>query len=167
MPRIFINYRRGEKSGLAGRIYDRCVAFVGKDQVFRDVDTIPAGAIFPEFILAELRSCDVLLVLIDSEWAAAKDAQGRGLDSAENHVRLELAEALELKKRILPVLLGGAKTPDRLVLPTEIADLADIHGLELSESRFDFDVGRLLDRADPRRVPRRKLLQRGAAVSTR
>ena len=40
---VFINYRREDSGGFAGRIYDRLSSRLGRDGVFFDVDNIPRG----------------------------------------------------------------------------------------------------------------------------
>ncbi len=44
--KVFISYRRSDTEYIAGRIYDRLVSALGKDQVFKDVDSIPTVPIF-------------------------------------------------------------------------------------------------------------------------
>jgi hypothetical protein len=41
--RVFINYRRDDSIGTAGRLHDRLAQAFGRDHVFMDVDHIPAG----------------------------------------------------------------------------------------------------------------------------
>ena len=52
--RIFISYRRADLGGHAdifvGRIADRLIAHFGESNVFLDIQTIPLGREFGEFI---------------------------------------------------------------------------------------------------------------------
>ena len=41
--RIFLNYRREETSGHAGRLYDALAARFGEERVFMDIDRIEPG----------------------------------------------------------------------------------------------------------------------------
>ena len=50
MSGIFISYRRDDSQALAGRVYDRLTQRFGKEQVFRDIDAIPPGAVFSQVI---------------------------------------------------------------------------------------------------------------------
>lgn len=52
--RIFISYRRGETTFPAGWIFDRLATHSGKDQVFKDVDSIKPGDDFVEVIAEAL-----------------------------------------------------------------------------------------------------------------
>jgi hypothetical protein len=63
MPSIFISYRRSDSQADAGRIYDRLAAHFGKEAVFKDVDDIPAGADFRDFLNRTLNECKVLLAV--------------------------------------------------------------------------------------------------------
>ena len=72
---IFLNYRRTDTAGHAGRIFDRLnQRFPGR--VFRDVDGIAYGVDFGLEIERKLESCTALVVLIGPHWLSAKDAQG-------------------------------------------------------------------------------------------
>ena len=42
---VFISYRREDSGGFAGRIYDRVMSRLGRENVFFDVDTIRPAAI--------------------------------------------------------------------------------------------------------------------------
>ena len=44
--KIFINYRRDDSGGTAGRLHDRLAETFGRENVFMDVDHIPAGVDF-------------------------------------------------------------------------------------------------------------------------
>ena len=88
--------------------------------------------------------CDVLVALIGKGWLEAKDAEGRRrLDLPRDLVKAEIAAALAQEKLVIPVLIEGTAMPAREALPAELASLADRNALPISDSRFDFDVGRL------------------------
>ena len=44
MRRIFMSYRQSDTADQAGRIYDRLVREFPRAGVFKDVDSVPAGA---------------------------------------------------------------------------------------------------------------------------
>ena len=56
---IFISYRRDEASYPAGRLYDRLLARLPKNQIFIYVDLDP-GIDFVEAIETSVDACDVL-----------------------------------------------------------------------------------------------------------
>jgi len=143
--RIFVSYRRDDTAYPSGWLFDRLTQHFGKDQVFKDIDSIQLGDDFVEVITAAVASCDVLLAIIGREWLTIADEAGRRrLDNANDFVRLELETALTRNIRIIPVLVEGARVPRADELPPSLAKLARRQALELSPSRFDFDVGRLL-----------------------
>src|SRR6516225_600407 len=50
MAKIFISYRRQDSAGVTGRTYDRLRADFGNDAVFMDIDSIPFGEDFSDYI---------------------------------------------------------------------------------------------------------------------
>ena len=65
---IFINYRRDDSSGTAGRLYDRLAHAFGRDNVFMDVDHIPAGVDFVQHLDTQVAASDVFLVILGPHW---------------------------------------------------------------------------------------------------
>ena len=68
MSSIFINYRRDDSSGYAGRIYDRLSNYFSSDHVFMDIDQIEPGEDFHDVINEKLKSVQVAIVLIGKYW---------------------------------------------------------------------------------------------------
>lgn len=144
--RIFISYRRGDSSAHAGRLADRLVAEFGEQGVFMDVDTIEPGADFVDYIDDAVGSCDVLIALIGDEWLECRDDIGnRRLDDPEDFVRLEVAAGLERDIRVVPVLVEGAVMPKAYELPEPLRRLARRNALEVTDTRWRHDVGRLVE----------------------
>jgi hypothetical protein len=76
MTGIFINYRRDDAPGVAGRLYDHLAkSFSGRD-LFIDVDAIKPGLDFVKQLNTQVSQCDVLLALIGPHWLKAEDEQG-------------------------------------------------------------------------------------------
>jgi hypothetical protein len=149
MPSIFICYRREDTQALSGRLLDRLVARYGREHVFRDIDAIEPGARFTEVIRQRIGRCKVLIAVVGHNWLEAKDAEDRRrLDLPDDFVKAEIAEALAQNKHVIPVLVEGATMPARESLPPEISAIAEINALPISDSRFDFDVGRLISTID-------------------
>ena len=144
--RIFISYRRGTSSAHAGRLADRLSAEFGGDYVFMDVDTIEPGADFVDYIEEAVGSCDVLIALIGGEWLECRDETGsRRLDDPEDFVRLEVGAGLERDIRVVPVLVEGAVMPRAHELPEPLQRLARRNALEVTDTRWRHDVGRLIE----------------------
>jgi len=143
---IFISYRREETAFAAGWLFDRLVAHFGKDQVFKDVNSIQLGDDFAEMISAAVGNCNVLLALIGDRWLTitGEDGQHRRLDDPRDFVRLEIETALMRDIRVIPVLIKGARMPHAAEMPPSLANLEHRQGLELSASRFDNDTEQLI-----------------------
>ena len=108
--KIFINYRRDDSIGMAGRLHDRLSQTFGRDKVFLDVDHIPAGADFVAYLDSQVAECNVVLVVIGPNWLNAKDESGeRRLDNPEDFVTIEIVAALARDIRVIPVLVDGAR----------------------------------------------------------
>jgi len=147
--RIFISYRRSEADFPAGWLYDHLVAQFGRDQVFKDVDSIEPGEDFAEVIADAVGSCDVLLVLIGDRWLTISDEDGkRRLDDPSDLIRLEIEAALARNVRVIPILVGRTGMPPAEQLPASLVRLARRQALELSPSRFKSDMARLLRALD-------------------
>jgi TIR domain len=82
--RIFINYRRDDSIGTAGRLHDRLAQAFGRKNIFMDVDHIPPGVDFVNHLNAQVAACDVFLAVIGPNWLAAKDDGGhRRIDNPD------------------------------------------------------------------------------------
>ncbi|MFZ0633711.1 MAG: toll/interleukin-1 receptor domain-containing protein [Acidobacteriaceae bacterium] len=138
---IFINYRRNDSEGEAGRLFDELTTRFSENSVFMDVAAIGPGKDFRKAIDESVATCSVLLALIGQEWLETKDASGRRrLDDPHDFVRLELASALRRDIPVVPVLVRGAKMPLAERLPDDLRDLAFRNAVELTHARWKSDV---------------------------
>jgi hypothetical protein len=151
MTGVFINYRRDDGSGWAGRLSRDLRASLGDDDVFEDIAAIEPGIDFTEAIEKKLASVDVLLAVIGPRWLAAADKKTgkRRLDDPDDLVRREIATALLRGIRVVPVLVGGAALPSAEELPEDLKGLIRRNACELSDSRWDYDVQQLAQRLRP------------------
>jgi hypothetical protein len=143
--RVFISYRRDDAAYPAGWLFDRLASGLGRDKVFKDVDSIEPGDDFAAVIRTAVGSCDVLLALIGDRWLTitGKDGQRR-LDDPGDFVRLEIEAALARGIRVIPVLVAGVRMPPASQFPASLAELTRRQTLELSPVRFESDTARLL-----------------------
>jgi TIR domain-containing protein len=143
--KVFICYRRQETSPYAGRIYDAMVARFGEENVFMDLE-LPPGVDFVERITRVVSGCVALIVVIGPSWAELQTEDGtRRIQDPDDFVRLEVETGLRRHDVTpIPVLVGGARMPRREDLPAEIQAITRRNALELSEGRWTYDVGRLL-----------------------
>jgi hypothetical protein len=145
MPTTFISYRRDDAAGYAGRLHEALEDRLGRDQIFRDVDTLEPGQDFVEAIEARLSECRVLLAMIGREWLDARDSAGkRRLDQPHDYVRLEIARALSRRDvRVIPVLIEGASMPAAEALPEDVRALTRKQAVHVRDDAWEHDVDRL------------------------
>ncbi|MEM9446739.1 MAG: SUMF1/EgtB/PvdO family nonheme iron enzyme [Verrucomicrobiota bacterium] len=143
---IFISYRRSDSIAETGRIYDRLVAKFGRDRVFKDVDSIPFGVNFAEYLDQAVSQCEVVLVAIGKTWLNVTDKDGvRRLDKPDDFVRIEVESALQRNIPVIPLLLQGASMPCRSQLPKSLQPLVRRNGIEVGyDPRFHNDMNRLV-----------------------
>lgn len=137
---IFISYRRGQTNDMVGRIDDRLRSHFGHDFVFRDVEDIPVGADFVDYLSEGVAKCDVLVAVIGEDWSSAG-----ALASGADFVRIEVEAALSRKIPVVPVLVGGATMPAEDALPRVLAGLSRRQAAVIdSGTDFDSQVRRLI-----------------------
>jgi WD40 repeat protein len=149
--RIFVNYRRADSAGHAGRLWDTLRIGAGEeggfaeDQIFMDIDTIPPGVDFRSVIQEAVGSCDVLVSIVGRHWLDAVDSEGRRrLDDPNDFVRVEIEVALERGIPVLPVLVHGAQMPAAADLPESLSEFVYRNARELSDARWHHDVGQII-----------------------
>jgi hypothetical protein len=142
--RIFISYRRDDSRGYAGRLQGDLSRRYSDEHVFRDIE-IPPGADFGEYITNLVDKCNVVLAIIGPGWLDARDREGeRRIDKPDDWVRLEIERALARDGvEVIPVLVDGARLPPREELPESLLALRRRNAFELSDRRWDYDVGLL------------------------
>lgn len=139
--RIFINYRVGDGASLARVLRDELVKTLGSDAVFYASETIEPGRFFDQEILAAVRRCELLVAVIGPRWQSITGPDGRPrLDDERDWVRREIAEALTLGVRVVPVLVENAHMPQNSTLPPDLRDLARCHYLRVGYRKTEPDV---------------------------
>jgi tetratricopeptide (TPR) repeat protein len=144
---VFINYR-GEDSQTAAALIDReLTARFGRDLVFLDCRSIPAGADFADELLGQPRVCSVLLVVIGPRWLTLTNESGQHrIDDPRDWIRREIVEALTYGLRVIPVLLDGVELPAETDLPADIAGLARRQYVPLRRRYTEVDLAYLVER---------------------
>ena len=145
--KIFINYRREDSIGTAGRLHDRLAQAFGQKNLFMDVDSIPAGVDFVADLNSQVAACRVFLAVIGPNWLNAKDESGgRRLDNPDDFVAIEIAAALARDIRVIPVLVDDARMPKADKLPDPIKPLVRRNAVEVRNSQFGRDAETLITR---------------------
>ena len=144
MSSIFLSYRRADSIGWAGRLNDSLRRLLPTVRVFMDVEDIPIGVDFEEFIGTAVARCDLLIALIGPEWVDDRDEKGqRRLDAPIDYTRTEIKAALDRNVRVVPVLVGGARMPSVADLPESLKPLAKRQNFELSDRGWEEGCQRL------------------------
>lgn len=145
MRRVFISYRRSDAEDVTGRIHEHLVKRYGVENIFKDVDSIDAGADFRHAISTAIDACDILLVVIGKQWVTSLDEDGnRRLEDPRDFVRWEIECALKRGRPLIPLLVQNAKMPELDELPEGIQDLAHRNAIPIRpDPDFAIDVHRL------------------------
>ena len=150
MAHFFISYRRADSQQIVGRVHEKLADYFGEDAVFLDVQDIPSGVDFRTHIQGILSECDAVLVLIGARWLGAFEAKGDN-----DHLLVEIEEALMRAVPLIPVLIGETRMPSESALPVSIAQLAYRNAIALDLTReFDLDMARLIKNLDSLRASR-------------
>lgn len=143
---IFINYRKDDSRWNALALYNELQKYFNKEQLFKDFNTISPGDDFVLSIENALKKCDVLLVVIGSNWVNMKDESGqRRLDDPDDFVRLEVSTALNRNIKVIPVLIDNTQMPKATELPENMRNLYRRQFVEIDNTRFEDDVRNLAE----------------------
>jgi eukaryotic-like serine/threonine-protein kinase len=148
MTKLFISYRRTDSRKDVGRLYDRLVDAFGKENVFKDVDSIPAGSDFRGVLAEAVSSCDICLVVIGTQWLNIRDEDGnRRIDLPDDFVRIEIHTALTRDHcLVIPVLVDGVTMPNADDLPIDLRELAFKNAVSVRDDPdFHPDVTKLIN----------------------
>lgn len=147
MPRIFISYRRADSEAVVGRIQERLARAFGGKNVFQDVEDIPPGVDFRQYLNSQVSSCDVELVIIGRQWASVTDDSGNPrLNNPNDFVRIEVEYGLSRDSvTVIPVLVNNASMPPAEELPESLHELLFRNAIPIRNNPdFDRDMERLI-----------------------
>ena len=169
--KIFVNYRRGDDPGSAQALFFTLEQAFGVENVFMDVESMPAGENFVEVLTRQVSGCDVFLAVMGKGWLEARDHAGRRrIDNSKDFVRIEIEAALDLKKHIIPVLIGDAPVPRAEDLPESLQPLTVRHAVRIVHGRFKADCEGLIksirqafDKIEAKRLEAKKAAEVEAA----
>ena len=144
---IFISYRRSDAAGSATAIRKTLLERFGERAVFRDVEGIDAGAVFPETLRGELKRAAVVIAVIGKEWLRAANEWGqRRIDFEDDWITTELSLSLaDPDVTVIPTLVEGARMPPESALPQSLKKLAYRNAVTIRDDAWDDTAKRLLD----------------------
>jgi hypothetical protein len=144
MGKLFISYRRADTAQVTGRIYDKLGTVYGKENVFKDVDSIPLGTDFRRIIEESVNQSDAILIIVGQSWLAPdKDKGIRRIDDPYDYVRIEVELALKRKIPVFPLLVDDAVMPTEQELPPSLREFAYLNAKRI---RPDPDFHRDMER---------------------
>lgn len=145
MAGIFLNYRREDSFGYAGRVYDKLSQNFDRSQIFMDVDTLNPGAPYVDDIHNAINSCVAMITLIGPKWLSVTDKHdARRIDDPKDLVHQEIASALNRNILVIPLLLPGASMPTADELPNDLQKLALRNAVSLSEPNFHPEMEKVI-----------------------
>jgi hypothetical protein len=148
MPKITVSYRRADSDAITGRIFDRLAQRYGRESVFRDIDNIPPGIDFRDYIDGALKETSILLVVIGPRWLGARAGQTRISDETDP-VRIEVEAAMQRGIPVIPVLVGNTRMPGPSQLPESLRKFAYHNALKVDPGQdFDHHSERLIRAMD-------------------
>jgi hypothetical protein len=159
MAKIVISYRRADSEALTGRLRDRLVGHYGNESIFMDIDSIPFGTDFRDYIKEVLEQTDLVLAVMGPRWVgtSATGAPAR-ITEETDPVRIEVETALARGIAVIPVLIDNAAMPQPSELPETLRNLAYRNAAHVDSGRdFHLHMDRLI-RAMDKIIP-------GAAIS--
>jgi hypothetical protein len=111
-----------------------------------DIDSIPFGVDFHDWLDKEVGRASILLALIGHGWADARDEAGRRrLDNPDDFMRIEIQAALKRGIPIGAVLIDGAPPPRLDQLPDTMRGLARRNAAFVDSGRdFNAHMNRLI-----------------------
>jgi TIR domain-containing protein len=168
---IFISFRGDDEPYGAVLLQTALASRFGWSAVFRSSDSIRLGEDYVTELIGAVERCAVLLAVIGPRWSVGPGGCPRGNTGPDDWVQREIGLAFRAGKRVVPVLLGGARLPDRLDLHPTIAQLGQCQYRRLDYRRFHSEVaafGTDLARLVPglRRVPRPAVITRNRRQAT-
>ena len=151
--KIFISYRRNDSKYVVDRIRDRLIEAYDEDAIFRDIESIQYGQVFPEVLKEATTTCDVMLVVIGPQWASIDDGQGnKRLFDPHDYTRLEIEAGLANEKTVvIPLLVMDASMPGVAEIPESLAGLRLRNAIRIrNDPDFAPDMQRLIQGIDER-----------------
>ena len=132
---------------IAGRLHDALASTFGRNKLFMDVDNIPVGRDFEDYLKSQVTACDAMLAVIGPNWIDGKNETGqRRLDNPDDFVAIEIGAALARNIPVVPVLVDGARMPKANELPDSLKLLARRQAVQVRHTNFSSDAESLVRR---------------------
>jgi uncharacterized membrane protein YhaH (DUF805 family) len=158
MPTIFLSYRRDDSKAITWEISKQLKRRYGDKRVIMDVDAIPIGHNYRDYIKAQLAECDALVVVIGKHWASRNDKGELRINEESDWVRLEIEAALGRDIPVIPLQVDGGELPDASDLPESMRAFIERQAIDVeSGPRFDAHMANFAKLLDEQVASRPKL----------
>jgi len=146
VKKLFLSYRRVDSYD-ANRLATALRHEYGDSNVFLDYQSIEGGSEWPKEIQTALDESSAMMLLIGKNWLFMQDEESgkRRIDLEHDWVRKEIVRFLARMRDdpsllLLPILIGGAKMPNKQHLDPALEPLCDLQAIELplTMSSLDF-----------------------------
>jgi len=113
--------------------------------VFMDIDSIPFGVDFHDYLDEQLARAEIVLVLVGPDWSDVRDEKGnRRLEDPDDFVRIEIESALRRGITVGAVLIDYTPIPKEEQLPERLRDLCKKQAYVVNSQRsFEAHMSRL------------------------
>jgi hypothetical protein len=158
VPTIFLSYRRDDTKAITWEISKRLKRRYGDKQVIMDVDAIPIGSNYREYIRVQLAECNALVVIIGKHWLSRNDKGELRIAEQTDWVRLEIEAALARNIPVIPLKVDGGVLPEASELPESVRPFVDRQATDLeSGPHFDSLIDNFVKLLDAHITSRTKL----------
>jgi hypothetical protein len=141
---VFISYRRSDCAGYATYLHAELEKHFGPGFVFRDINTLMPGTNYVTRIRSAIATCAVVIAMVGREWTGRLPNGGRRIDDPDDLLREEIAAALQLGVRTIPVLVQDGRLPPAEELPEPLRPLAQRHALRIDDAGVTHQVADLI-----------------------
>lgn len=149
MAKIVISYRRADSEALTGRIRDRLVGHYGDNSIFMDIDSIPLGTDFRDYIKEVLEHTDLVIAVMGPRWLGAVPGSTARIMEETDPVRIEVESALARGVSVIPILIDNATMPQPSELPSTLTNLAYRNAAQVESGRdFHLHMDRVIRAID-------------------
>jgi hypothetical protein len=149
--RLFLSYRSDDTQQFAGRVDDKLVSAFGRENVFFDIESMPAGDDSRVCIKMALNECGVFFALVGPNWVGRLPRGRSRITERTDPIRTEIATAIKFEIPIVPLLVGDTKMPKVDLLPPSLRKFASIVGVRIGVGRdFHPNLDRILQQIEER-----------------
>jgi predicted acylesterase/phospholipase RssA len=167
MASIFISYRREDTESTTGRIYERLAKEYGKASVMMDIDNIPYGVDFRNYLQEQLAECEVMIAVVGTKWLGPRRGRQPRINDDSDWIRLEIETALKRNIPLIPALVHSARMPKADSVPKSIVDFCFRHAAIVSTGQdFHNHLDRLIESLNRTLVSRRTALAQTRPVTS-